>query len=396
MHHRLRWIPLCLATSVCLTACSADGEERFIPFRDGWVTELDGIPFPHLADDGTALITTLTIGGEGDGENFYNRGDIIVEYDASHNGGPGQPGQITVELRRFTGASDEGAAGDDFDALNLWAYADPSPQKPSDSDASLDCSETWQEGCHIRIWYDGIDQPIRSGADIRVTLPADYTQPITVVTEDNDQDSNYLNRGNVCIRDLAGSADVTIGNGLAFASLASDIAPAPTCSPSQIEACETYEDDEGNPAPWDPACGCDTFGTLNVSTRGSAAADMEVDIPATLWSSLFGQNQDTARRTDCTADADVANATDLVPPSGPWEFNKETNRPGDSAPEGAGYAVNLTAAACAPVSFTENPGDFIGEDADPDDQESERRGNLTVCNDCNRASSCADLLPGGI
>lgn len=392
----LRPYPIGLAALLLLTACPADDAERFIPFRDAWTTEVDGVPFPYLDADGAAQITTLTIGGTGVGNNFYNRGDIIVQYDASHDAASGSPGRITVEIRRFTGADNEGAADDDYGALHLWAYADGSPQKPSDTDSALDCSETWQEGCHVRIWYDGIDQPIRSGADIRVTLPSNYAHDVNIVTEDNDQDSNYLNRANVCIRDLAGSANVTLGSGLAFASLAADITPAPKCSDAQIQACETYQDTDGNDAAWDVACGCDTFGTLAFGTHGGAAANVQVDMPGTLWANMVARNEDSERRDNCTSSIDVPNTVPLAPSSGPWDANGESNHPSDAAPPGSGYGMTLSSDACAPVAHTENPGDFIGEDADPDEQQTDDRGNLEICVDCNRSQTCEELLPGGI
>jgi len=366
------------------------------PYRDEWVVEAD-LDFVHTAADGTPLISALVIGGHETIDNFANRGDVIVNFD-------GPPNRILVELRRFSWAIEPEDAEMDFEDLRLWAYAAP-PTAPHLLDAADDCIATgWRTGCAIRVYFNGISQLKRAGADIRVTLPADYRRSITVVTDDNDEEADYLNRGNVCISNLHASADVEVESGNVWVSFAPDATPAPTCTPAQIQACEawTVEDDEGNaiPAPWAPECDCiafggGQFGRLSVANLAGTASNVIVDVPATLWASIRVENEapgQDAAGEHCEATIDLPGfVPNRTGNDFPWQRFGNLNYPGPPAIGGAGYSIAAVSSGCGPVAYTEHPQDFVGTGNEAL-QPTEERGNLHVCTGCI-AQSCDVLVP---
>ena len=271
-------------------------------------------------------------------------------------------------------------------------------------DAEDDClASGWQNDCEVRVYYDGLSQLRRSGADIRVTLPADYRQRINVVTQDNTEDEDYLNRGNVCISNLFASADIETESGNVWVSLAPDAYPAPKCSPAQIEACETWtvEDDMGNEvaAPWAPECDCiavggGEFGLLSIDNRDDSSSNIMVDVPANLWTSINGQNKGDSQEASgdhCEANVTVPNAiADDTGNDFPWQAKFNANYPGEPAIMGAGFTIQASSNACGPVAATESPSDFVGLGMG-DTQESGERGNIEVCSDCI-VQSCDELI----
>jgi hypothetical protein len=363
------------------------------PFRDGWQVEAD-LDFVHTNADDVAEIFDLSIGGREDNDNFANRGDVIVTFD-------GPPRRILVELRRFTFAPNESAAEVDFEDLSLWAFTS-ALGRPQDQMAEDDCVVSgWQNACQVRVYYDGLSQLKRSGADIRVTLPADYRQKINIVTQDNIEEESYLNRGNVCVSDLFATAIIETESGKVWASLADDVTPAPKCSQAEIDACESYVNpDTMVAAPWAPECDCiaiggGEFGRLEITSRDETAADILVDMPEGLWASVKGENQSEGQEEageHCEAAIEVANF--LPNDTGndfSWQKFGSVNYPGVPAINGAGFSVQAISRSCEPVAYTENPEDFVGV-ANGDEQSSEERGNIRICTDCI-TQSCSDLIP---
>lgn len=384
-------------TTVGMTGCTEPpntGSDRS-PFRIPWemATEQD---FIHVGEDGVAQIFTLTLGGRESNDNFANRGDVIVNFDGPAN-------RILIEMRKFTFSPNEESANADFDALSLWAFTS-SLGRPQDQDGEDDCVNSgWQNDCEVRVYYDGLSQLRRSGADLRVTLPADYRQRINVITQDNTEDEDYLNRGNVCISNLFASADIETESGNVWVSLAPDTYPAPKCSPAQIEACETWtvEDDMGNEvaAPWAPECDCiavggGEFGLLSIDNRDDSSSNITVDVPANLWTSVNAQNKGDSQEASgdhCVANVTVPNATaDDTGNDFPWQAKFNANYPGEPAIMGAGFTVQASSNACGPVAATESPGDFVGLGLG-DTQESSQRGNIEICSDCI-VQSCNELI----
>lgn len=365
------------------------------PFRDEWRVEAD-LDFVHTDAGGAPAIFDLIIGGTQTNDNFANRGDVIVSFD-------GPPNRILVELRRFTFTTSEAVAQLDYDDLSLWAFAAPLG-RPQDQDPADDCVlGGWQNGCEIRVYYDGLSQLERAGADIRVTLPPDYRRQITVVTEDNDEEEDYLDRGNVCISNLHASASVQVDSGNVWVSLAPDATPAPTCTPAQIQACEDWTIDDGGvpvPAPWAPECDCiavggGLFGRLEVDNRVGTSSNVTVDAPSALWSAIRAENLDEAQ--DPTGDHCEAAVT--VPgfepgPVGndfPWQAQGNVSYPGSPAISGAGYSVQLSSSRCSEVAFTADPADYVGL-GNGAAQAVEERGNLQVCSGCI-VQGCNALVP---
>ena len=400
---RLLALATLLALGVATAACNntKPGVTEKFPFRDAWRTEID-TDFPYLDGDGKAQITSILIGGRTFSDNFANRGDVVVKFTGPDN-------RIKVEVRRFAFAPDVDGAKAEFDKLWLWAYAEsptsPKPPKPDDdslepppdpADESLNCENGWMDGCGIRMYYYGQAQPSRAGADIRVTLPASYRHKVDIVTEDNAFDDDYLDRGNVCVENANQSAlSTTTESGRVYILTSPDLTPGPLCTQTQIEACETWTDDNDNPAAWDPQCPCQSFGSLNLSTFDAGAANITADIPATLWASMNLKNDDSPEAAgDCTATIDPALNPEIDPTTAdvPYKTRGEINHPSDAAIQGGGFNIQMSSAQCAVIAYTEDPNDYVGKDNSADQPE-EVRGNLEVCSGCLSGMSCEDLLP---
>jgi hypothetical protein len=398
-------------SAVLATGCAEDnpGSSSLAPFRDGWVTEFEG-RFPYLDDEGAPQISSIIIGGTLSAQNFANRGDVIVLFEDTNN--------IKVEMRRFTMAGNDVLAKDDFDALHAWAYnASGSPKKPEDMNEEDNCIAfsgsgdplPWQDGCRIRVYYEGLSQLDRAGADLRVTLPAIYRHTIEVVTSDADIDSDYHNRGNVCVQNLNASADIDLGNGEAFVILAPDITPMPTCTAAGIADCESFGTD-GSEA-WSSMCQCinaegGEFGRIKIDSLAAAAADIIVDVPPALWAAINLENQGDGQMRQppgdscggrCDATVQVQGNYEIDPVVGddstrdPWRNKGFLNHPSPAAIQGAGYSIQLTSDDCAPVSTTEQPSGFVGPN-NGSEQEIRERGNIKVCSDCIRGKSCDQLI----
>ncbi|MEM9455920.1 MAG: hypothetical protein AAGF11_17200 [Myxococcota bacterium] len=363
------------------------------PFRDEWRVVADQ-DFVHVGPDGAPQIFTLTIGGQQVNDNFANRGDIIVSFD-------GPEDRILIELRRFTFSTSQALADADFDDLYLWAFADSQPARPQDLDPEDDCvTSGWRNDCEIRVAYDDLSQLQRSGADIRVTLPPGYRQDITIITEDNDADPDYFNRGNVCVDNLFAHANIETDSGNVWVSLSPDVSPAPQCTPAQIEACETWTDAMGNAAPWAPECDCiavggGQFGLLRVENRNNAASDITVDLPAELWASMTAQNAgmgQNAAGDHCEAQVTIPGAVqDSTGNDFPWQAKYFANYPGPPAIQGAGFNIQATSSECSPVAFTEHPEQFVGV-GNGGTQSVSERGNIEICSGCI-VQSCNALIP---
>ncbi len=372
------------------------GTSQRSPFRDDWRVAADQA-FEHTLADGTAQIFDITIGGREENDNFANRGDIIVNFDGPEN-------RILIELRRFTFATTEDAAELDYEDLSLWAYTSD-PGRPQDQDPADDCIMSgWQNACEVRVYFDGLSQLKRSGADIRVTMPPSYRYRVTAKTQDNIEEEDYLNRGNVCIDNLFASASVEVESGKVWATLAREVTEAPKCSLEQIDKCEnwTVENENGEmvPAPWAPECDCiavggGEFGRLEINSREETAADIVVDVPKGLWASVKAENTGDSQEAageHCEATIELA---DFVPNDtgndSPWEAFGNVNYPGEPAIAGAGFSIVASSKSCEPVAYTEHPDDFVGT-GKGEEQSSEERGNVRVCTDCI-TQSCNELIP---
>jgi hypothetical protein len=371
-----------------------------VPVRDEWRVEFEGdLDLVDEDNENAPRITNIIVGTPDPfGDNFMNRGDIIVDFT-------GEPDRIKIELRRFTFACED-TAQETFDKLWLWAFNEntSAPKRPAEMSEDADCtdtSEAWLDGCGIYVYYDGQNQLERAGADIRVTLPPDYRQSIDILATDNLVEDSYPNHGNVCVNNLHATADITLQNGIALVKLAPDATPAPACPPAQLADCTDVDDPTtiaGMQGLWSANCACAQqlqMGSLAIEADAPFAADVIVDAPADLWLSLTAENEAGGGEPECPV-AMSGYGGDFVPdpaqsdPDEPWRVLGDANKPSDAALAGGGYALKLTSSSCQPVASIETP-----EAYEPDGElETQTRGFVTLCNGCLADDPCADL-PGG-
>lgn len=409
--------PFSLALLVLVTACSDEPPARDTgieheggdssdvgvePYRDEWRTVHLG-PFAALDDEGDPAITDVLVGSAlGYADNFVNRGDVIVQFD-------GPPDTIEIEFRRFTFAEDAADASEIFERLHLWAFNESvgSPKMPRDMDEAARCGGPsaddapvpWQDGCAIYVYYDGQAQLARAGADIRVTLPSDYRQRVSISTSDNVVEDSYPNHGNVCVSGLVGELDVELQSGVAYVTVAADTA-YPGCPAELVADCEAF-DDPSTPGPdaWSKDCGCIAQGynpgIVTVAALEPSSTDIVVDVPASLWTSFRAENAgaNLLGGKHCTATVDdfddVAFDEGTDDPNKPWLRGGIANRP-PAAPAG-GFRVDLRSSGCEAVGAVEEPSAWADDVDDPPPQ---LRGNLEICAGCLAAQTCETLLPG--
>jgi hypothetical protein len=325
-------------------------------------------------------VRTLVIGGTDVGDNFINRGDVEVFFN-------GPEGQVTVQLRKFTFAPDAAQAQENWDRLIPWNYSG-SVAPPSEENEPENCTQAFRDGCQVRVWYNGQTQPVRDGADIRVTLPPSYVGHLDIVTEDNIAEDQYPDRGDVTIKGLRGSAEIELDSGNVQVKLADGILEGPTCGPEAVAACEGYLDpDTMDPKPWDTNCGCTDFGQVKVASRPERATNVTVDMPGDLWGTANMENAQPGmtKSSDplCTASVSECQGIDacedlIYDDNFPWKRQTEFNDPGDAAPAGAGFGFPLKSESCQNVTVVDGPDDF-DETAEPP---TEKRGDLVVCSGC--------------
>ncbi len=316
-----------------------------VPLRDGWRTVLEA-GFPTQGDD---AINLLRVGGSAHEGNFANRGDILVDFTDAET--------ITLRMRPFSRSEDERLVADELDRLSLWAFVTEgnAPLRPEEMVVSRPCigdDGNLRDRCALRLIYDGALQPMRLGADLWLTLPRSYQGELTLYTEDNAIDGDYLNRGNVCIE--ANQADVTVSmdSGTAFVKASSS-------------GRTTLKGEASNVKVDLPA---DVVATLRVTY----ASFPEID-------ALCSANFDVAGAIEEDSSAGT-NASDIVVVSGPQP------RPGPST-----VTINASLRDCQWLTSTESPREFdaqIGADREP-----ELMGSLDFCNGC-LPDPCATLLPG--
>lgn len=399
---------------ICLTLGLAGGASAFVaacddgggggggngcsgqlPFVDDWETVLDGPIAADIVGANASLnVTAFQIGGLGVDDNFMNRGDVEVYYTNPPIDGNGT-GQIKVEMQRFAGACDQADADAKFALMKPWIFASGSAVPPSElPDSECTADTGFLSGCNIRVYYEGLTQPARDGANIRVFLPQNYRGTLNIITEDNIwPDGSYQKRSNVKIKDLYGQATVEMGSGKTEIKLADGIYPAPYCDPDPMlnaesnDLCDNWTDpDTMESKPWDSDCPClEKLGRIDVKAEEPEAADITVDAPADFWATINAANrlagQTGGSDVECTADVacdafggcEIENGECLE--DSPWDCSAVTNRP-SGAPTGTGYSLQLSSATCSNVSVHESPDDY---GAPP---ESVLRGNLAVCSGC--------------
>jgi hypothetical protein len=351
------------AATVSLTGCpgGTDDPEVRAPFVDEWVTEAE-LP--------AAQFTSLSIGDRLASDNFSNRGNIEVRYEAGTD-------TIKIEMQRFTIAKNEEDAQGAFDRMQYWGYNLSTPEKPSD-DLMLDaCDQPEHDTCYIRAYYDGLFQPVRDGANFRVTIPAGWEGDLEVTTSDNLEEGidTYPDRSDVIVDGLNGNLTVDLDSGNVEVRLDPNIKHFAGCAAN--DDCEAMGYAMG--------CGCSEPTNVSIANKSGQASNITVDVGnADNWYTMILDNRGMFSSSDdfvCTATIDCDSFPDCVidpiyAAAEPQE-RAEVNFPGGEAVAGAGIRIQLVSEACANIRYVDGP-----EDYDVEELPEEKRGELRVCVGC--------------
>lgn len=350
-----------VATSTGCPNGPDDSSENRKPYVDDWQVEAE-LP--------AAQLLALSIGDRITSDNFANRGNVEVIYETGTD-------VITVEMQRFTVASSEEDAQAAFEKMHYWGYNLATPEKPSDDIALDACDQPDQDTCYIRAYYDGLFQPVRDGANFRITIPAGWEGDIDITTSDNLEEGidSYPDRSDVSVMGLNGNLNVDLDSGNVQVRLDPNIDHYAGCASN--DACVMM----GYPM----GCGCSEPTNVTVENASGQASNITVDVStADKWyyvhlenAGMFSANSeficeatiDCDSFADCAIDPDYANV--------PTQERAEINYPGMPAVEGAGIRIKLVSQECANIKYVEGPDDFEVEEL-PE----EKRGELRVCVGC--------------
>lgn len=383
MNKRLLSLAL-LPSLALLTACPepppTTPEDRKA-YVDDWET---------VAEGPVDALTKISIGDRLTTDNYANRGDVEVIFDAAATG-------AKVEMQRFTIANSQEVADAAFLRMQYWGYDSSTPgvfdPENNPDDAAILCFAPETTACYIRAYYEGQAQPVRDGANFRVTLPAGWDGDLEIVTSDNLNEGieTYPDRGDVTVTGLSGTLNVDLDSGNVAVKVDPTIEHYAGCASNEV--CETGNPD-ADPAfgPFDPACGCTDPTFITISNGPGQASNMTIDVPTTSavtgeprWYDVRLENEGTFSASDefvCQAqiDCDAFGAGCLINPDFADIEYKEwaaINYPGDPAIPATGIQINATSAACANIAYLEDPTDY-----DLEEFPQEQRGNLRVCSGC--------------
>lgn len=183
-----------------------------VPHRGSWEVVLEA----SMPLTGISAIERIRVGGLEYEGNFANRGDIVVDtWD--------EP-RIRVQMRPFTRSIDPTLAAEELERFELWAFATEgaAPQREENMLVPRPCvNDTGElrDGCALRVLYEGHLQPARTGVDLWVTVPSQWTGDLELYTEDNDHDGDYLNRGNICVEGSRAVVNAELESGIGLARL---------------------------------------------------------------------------------------------------------------------------------------------------------------------------------
>ncbi len=401
-------LALITGSSSCGGDGDGDGDDEPKPFEESEWKVVVQTAFPlNDSEDGTIeAVRSISIGNyENERDPFANRGDVEVFFDRDDE-------SIVIEMRKFAFSVTEEEAQAEFDKMFVWAYQSPSTiKKPGDMDDEDSCTPLysqvapgnadeedyaakhlslpashpqyeavktpWRSGCSFITYYDGLSQPARVGAHIRVHLPRVYDGKVSIETQDNDEEDAYPARGDVVVDGLCGDGDISVTNGNVSVRMCQNLNIAPGCSDTIVADCEAMG--------WDPACGCTEYGQLKIESRDPHASNILVDIPPNRWIRGILTNEEDSQipgaETTCNAIVEncdpgtcILNQSDQTP----WKATVDFSYPGAPAIAGGGYNISATSKGCAAVPFSTGPSDYNPE-AEPN---SERRGNVKVCMGC--------------
>jgi hypothetical protein len=363
--HSLSQLGLLVATTTLLTACPS-GDDTTIgegrePYVDDWKVEMSGP---------ASQITKLSIGDRLTSDNFANRGDIEVVYEAGTD-------QITIEMQRFTIAQNQEDADAAFMRMKFWAYDIATPAAPEPDDAEDACWAEGVTGCYVRNYYEGQLQPVRDGVNFRVTIPKGWEGDLELVTEDNLEEGidTYPDRSDITVNGLAGSLGVDMDSGNVLVRMDPETKHYAGCAAN--DACVSMDHVMG--------CGCNEPTAVSIANKTGQASNMIVDVGTSEnWYTMILENRGTFSAGDefvctaeieCSAFADCAIDPDFAGVA--FQERAEINYPGDPAIAGAGMRIALVSEACANIVYVDGPDDYEAEDFP-----AEKRGDLQVCVGC--------------
>lgn len=355
---------LLLAVSALVTACGDDGnspKEGREPYVDEWRVELTGP---------AAMIDKLSIGDRLTSDNFANRGDIEVIYAEGID-------QITVEMQRFTIAKNEEDAAAAFGRMQLWAYDISSPAPPAPEDAVDACFAPDTTGCYIRSYYDGQLQPVRDGANFRVTIPRGWDGDLEITTEDNLEEGTgvYPDRSDVTVDGAAGNVLIDLDSGNVAVRMDPNTDHYAGCSAN--DTCVEMGFPQG--------CGCTEPTNVSIANGNGQASNITVDVGnPDAWYTVIAENRGSFSASDefiCNATVDCAPFTtcEINPDYAdlPQQERAEINYPGLPATVGTGIRIGLVSETCANIVYVDGPEDYEAETF-PE----EKRGDLNICVGC--------------
>lgn len=354
---------LSLIAIASLTGCKQPDNpaDARAPYVDEWQTEAE-LP--------AAQFVALSIGDRIASDNFSNRGDIEVVYAAGTD-------VIKVEMQRFTIASSESAAQSAFDRMEYWGYNLSSPEKPSEAIMLDACDLPEADTCYIRAYYDGLFQPVRDGANFRITVPAGWGGDLEITTSDNLEEGidTYPDRSDVSVDGLNGNLTVDMDSGNATVRLDPNIPHYAGCPANQDCVDMGYA----------MGCGCSEPTNVTIANKTGQASNITVDVGnADNWYTMILENRGTFSSSDdfvCNATIDCDSFPNCVIDPDyaalPSQERAEVNFPGMPAVEGAGIRISLVSEACANIRYVESIDDY-----DTDPLPEEKRGELRACVGC--------------
>jgi hypothetical protein len=350
-----------VGTSIACTPPEDPTEVRE-PYVDDWET---------VATLPAAQFEYLSIGDRLSSDNFANRGDIEVRY-------VGGTDSITVEMQRFTVASNPEDADEAFGRMQYWGYDKATPEPPSDSLIEDSCENPEVSSCYIRAYYDGLFQPLRDGANFRVTLPAGWVGDIDLVTSDNLEEGidSYPDRSDIIVDGLNGNLEVDMDSGNVQVRM----------DPNTQHFAGCGNNDTCVEMGYAMGCGCSEPTNVNIANQNGQASNITVDVgTADHWYTMILENRGTFSSSDdfvcnATIQCDDFGAGCILDPAYTgiaYQERAEVNYPGDPAIMGAGMRISLVSEACANIVYVNGPDDYESESL-PE----EKRGDLLVCVGC--------------
>ena len=229
----------------------------------------------------------------------------------------------------------------------------------------------------MRNYYDGQFQPVRDGANFRVTIPRGWDGDLLLTTSDNLEDGieTYPDRSDITVNGLAGNLTVDLDSG--------DVKVRMDPATDHFAGCPS--NDTCVEMGYVMGCGCNEPTNISIANNNGQSSNITVDVGnPDAWYTMILENRGTFSSSDdfvCTATIDCGPFSDCVIDPDyaaiPYQERAEINFPGDPAINGAGMRIALVSEACSNIVYVDGPDDYEAETF-PE----EKRGDLEVCVGC--------------